>query len=192
MTPARKERVTRALVKAGAVFGVPINVILGPCREQHIVEARHVAIYVLLRHGFTLSELAVAFNRNHATVLYARKMIEKRLAGSEKARLKPQIDAIEEVLDVKGEMVVNVWDRLIGIVDRLERHSATLEQAFTRLARLEKVEALLSAWLEHQEYGNLVSRHTRGGRRETQVPDAREAPARRDHPSGRHHQQGRP
>jgi hypothetical protein len=66
---------------------VTIDAILGRCRQAHIVTARHLTWYLLVKHGpFTPQHIAAMWQVNHGSILYAihsisdRLIIEKKLA----------------------------------------------------------------------------------------------------------------
>ena len=76
--------------------------ILSPSRDYKIITARHVAIY-LARSRLTMSlpEIAKAFNRTHATVLFAEGKVRERMAEdevfrSEVEQLRRQIESAEQ------------------------------------------------------------------------------------------------
>jgi chromosomal replication initiation ATPase DnaA len=58
-------------------FGVSVEDIIGKCRKRELVEARHVAIYLIKKiyRKITLQSLGSFFAQmHHATVLHAMKM----------------------------------------------------------------------------------------------------------------------
>jgi chromosomal replication initiation ATPase DnaA len=61
-----------ALVEdAAREAGVPVAVIRGPCRRRYIARPRQKAMRRAYEEGFTTTQIGVAFNRDHTTVLYA-------------------------------------------------------------------------------------------------------------------------
>lgn len=78
MTPAeRTQRMLKGIAKKG---GVTLPQLLGDCRDKKIVAVRHEAMHFLWKQkGWTLAQIGRAFNRDHTTVLFACRKIERNL-----------------------------------------------------------------------------------------------------------------
>ncbi len=64
-------------------FDLKINQLKGPRRQAHLVQARHIAIYIL-RHDLNLQQEAIGelLNRDHTTILHAVEKIHNQLGKS--------------------------------------------------------------------------------------------------------------
>lgn len=56
--------------------------IMGHGRTPRVARARHVAMYLLREDGRSLTEVGHAFQRNHASVIYACTRIEELLRNN--------------------------------------------------------------------------------------------------------------
>ena len=83
-------------------YDTSVSDILSPSRDYKIITARHVAIYLARRRlTMSLPEIAKAFNRTHATVVFAEKKVAERMAKddvfrSEVKQLRRQIELAEQ------------------------------------------------------------------------------------------------
>ena len=69
----------QVLEQVCAVFGVSRRELLGPSRLGRVLLPRQLAMYLLRQAGWSLPQLARAFDRDHATVLHACRKVEQRL-----------------------------------------------------------------------------------------------------------------
>ena len=83
----RFEAVARAVCD---LFNVTMPDLRGRCRQQWIVIPRHIAIYLALKYcrgGYrSLNSIGRLFNRDHSTVLHAKRQIEKFLLLDERVQ----------------------------------------------------------------------------------------------------------
>lgn len=69
--------VRRVVESAAEVFGLTVEQILGGRRRADIAMARHIAMFVARRSTtLSLNQIAVAFDRDHTTVMHACHKIE--------------------------------------------------------------------------------------------------------------------
>ncbi len=74
----RPATIAHIISLAAAEFGIPVARLPGPQRHRNVVLARHVAMYLCRKiSGKTLTEIGRAFHRDHATVTYGVKRVEK-------------------------------------------------------------------------------------------------------------------
>lgn len=80
-------------------YGVSLAQILSPDRTQSLVTPRQLAMYISRQYAVksSLSEVAEAFNKTHATVVHGVKTIKKRLDVEEDLR-----QSLEEILKEFG------------------------------------------------------------------------------------------
>ena len=65
-------------------YDTSVSDILSPSRDDKIITARHVAIYLARsRRSMSLPEIAKAFNRTHATILFTERTVRERMAEDE-------------------------------------------------------------------------------------------------------------
>lgn len=76
------EEITQAVSEE---TGIPVEDIKSIKRTQDIARARQYCFYRARQHGFTLSQIANEFNRDHTSVLHGVRRIKELLseAGSE-------------------------------------------------------------------------------------------------------------
>ena len=68
-------------------YDTSVSDILSPSRDEKIITARHVAIYLARsRLSMSLPEIAKAFNGTHATILFAERKVRERMADDEEFR----------------------------------------------------------------------------------------------------------
>lgn len=60
------------------LLGVTIEEAKGPVRYSEIVRARQIYCYFAREMGYTYQKVASVINRDHATVIYACKVVENR------------------------------------------------------------------------------------------------------------------
>ena len=83
-------------------YDTSVSDILSSSRDEKTITARHVAIY--LAHSclpMSLQEIAKAFNRTHATILFAERKVRERMSEddvfrSEVERLRRKIEMAEQ------------------------------------------------------------------------------------------------
>ncbi len=79
LAEAGEEVFAAVLREVCAAFAVERRELLGPGRSRRLVRPRQVAMHLLRQAGWSLPQLARAFRRDHATVLYAcRKVAQDR------------------------------------------------------------------------------------------------------------------
>ena len=66
------------LIKASALFDVPIKAILGDLRHAELVEARSAIAWAAAQQGYRQCVIARALNRDHSTIDTAIKRAAKR------------------------------------------------------------------------------------------------------------------
>lgn len=66
------------LIKASALFDVPIKLILSELRLAELVEARNAVAWAATQQGFRQCVIGRALNRNHSTIGYAVRAAAKR------------------------------------------------------------------------------------------------------------------
>lgn len=79
--PGAQTRVLREIVsEAAAFYGIAHSQLMGPYRERHSAEARHVAIYFAKRYCsfLTLMQLGDYFGRDHSTIISAIAKVETK------------------------------------------------------------------------------------------------------------------
>ena len=105
-------------------YDTSVSDILSPSRDYKIITARHVAIY-LARSRLTMSlpEIAKAFNRTHATVVFAEMKVTERMAKddvfrSEVEQLRRQIELAEqsEKREATSEACDERWRRIQAFI----------------------------------------------------------------------------
>lgn len=70
-------------------YGIQIKDLTGTSRKAHKVEARHIAMSILLRHTkLGCVRVGKMFNRDHSTVLYAYDKIKDEISYNERLRKK--------------------------------------------------------------------------------------------------------
>ena len=84
--PAMKERLdikqqTQAaqsiISKVAKFYGLTSDEILGRCRERRLIKARFISIYFIKQKTeFTLVTIGKIFNRDHASIIHALKIIQ--------------------------------------------------------------------------------------------------------------------
>ena len=83
-------------------YDTSVSDILSSSRDEKTITARHVAIYLARsRLSMSLLEIAKAFNRTHATILFAERQVRERMADdevfrSEVEQLRRQIELAEQ------------------------------------------------------------------------------------------------
>lgn len=80
-------------------YGVGASDILGSSRDDKVVAARRVAIY-LARQGTesSLLDIARAFGKTHATVIHAEKTVFRRMGGD--AAFRAEIEQLRHELEL--------------------------------------------------------------------------------------------
>jgi hypothetical protein len=75
---------TRTVLSIAAdYFGFALTDLIGECRTQAVVLPRQIGCFVAHRLGASYLRIGRAAERNHATVMHACKLIEKRIAEDE-------------------------------------------------------------------------------------------------------------
>lgn len=73
----RRTRAAAVLAEVAAAYVVDVNELHGPSREALVVEARHVAWWLLRRQGWSYAELGeLTGGRHHTTVLHGVRRVE--------------------------------------------------------------------------------------------------------------------
>ena len=70
-------------ITAATFFGKKTIDILGPKRQSFYVKPRYFAMYYMIQKGYRLTEIGIFFNKDHSTVIHARKSIENMFFTSE-------------------------------------------------------------------------------------------------------------
>jgi len=79
------------------------SVLMARSRRRDIVKARQIAMYLMGEYtNFTLKNIARLFDRDHATVLHAKKVVESALSGFDPI-LKAQVEQTEKMLKIDGK-----------------------------------------------------------------------------------------
>ena len=75
---AREERILRtpALAEVAAAFCITLEELTGPSRTQLVAEARAVAVWILRRDYWSLTEIGELLDRHHTSVLAAARRCE--------------------------------------------------------------------------------------------------------------------
>ena len=95
-------------------YDTSVSDILSPIRDDKIINARHVAIYLVSScTTASLSEIGKAFNRTHATAYFAERKVFERMAEddvfrSEVEQLQRQLESAEQ--PKKGETTSEACD----------------------------------------------------------------------------------
>ena len=96
----KKKEITPEVItqKVAVYYNVPIEDIKGPSRQQKIVKARHIAIY-LCREIIKMSYETIGdfFDKKHTTVMYSCDLIKDNLKNDDelKSNLKTLADQIK-------------------------------------------------------------------------------------------------
>ena len=91
-------------------YDTSVSDILSPSRDEKTITARHVAIYLARsRLSMSLPEIAKAFNRTHATILFAERKVRERMADdevfrSEVEQLRRQIGDKKQRAETKNDV----------------------------------------------------------------------------------------
>lgn len=91
-------------------YDASVSDILSPSRDEKTITARHVAIYLARsRLSMSLPEIAKAFNRTHATILFAERKVRERMAEdevfrSEVEKLRRQIGDKKQRTETKNDV----------------------------------------------------------------------------------------
>lgn len=68
---------TRVIATAGHHFSVSADDITGPGRSHDIVDARHVAAWLLRESGWSFPQIGEAMGKDHTTVMHGVKRVDK-------------------------------------------------------------------------------------------------------------------
>ena len=106
-------------------YDTSVSDILSSSRDEKTITARHVAIY--LAHSclpMSLLEIAKAFNRTHATILFAERKVRERMSEddvfrSEVEQLRRKIEMAEQ--PKIGETTSKAWDATLAAQTLLAR-----------------------------------------------------------------------
>ncbi len=78
---AKGPRPGRILRLTAETWGLDLSDLSGPKRHRHVVEARHVAMYLLRAYtGLSLPEIGKMLHRDHTTVLHGARRVAKSAA----------------------------------------------------------------------------------------------------------------
>lgn len=84
--------------KVSEVLNIGVEELKGRRRKREIVEARHIAMWMIVTHtDFKLEAIGRFFNRNHATIIYARNLVNG-LLKVEDGELTNKVMAVRKVL----------------------------------------------------------------------------------------------
>ena len=105
-------------------YDTSVSDILSPSRDDKIITARYVAIYLACSHlPMTFLEIAKVFNRTHATIVFAEGKVRERMAEdevfrSEVEQLRRQIESAEqpETREATSEACDERWRRIQAFI----------------------------------------------------------------------------
>jgi chromosomal replication initiation ATPase DnaA len=84
------------------------SILMTRSRRHDIVKARQIAMYLMGEYTkFTSTKIGFVFDRDHATVLHARKVIKSALNGFDPI-LKAQVEQAEKLLKIDGNGEIEV------------------------------------------------------------------------------------
>ncbi len=76
-----KSPIDEVIAKVAAEYHTSPNALIGISRIKELVLPRHIAIYLIYKYlDLSLPKLATIFNRDHTTILYAYRKIERKMA----------------------------------------------------------------------------------------------------------------
>lgn len=111
------------------ITGVPIDAILGRCRNENIAIHRAVYYRLLYEAGFSYPQIGKLNSRTHATILRAVKMVENALFVGDK-NIKQIVDKTEHL---KIDYMINLKQILeLRPPERLGEKEQTREVLFPR------------------------------------------------------------
>lgn len=84
-----KMSIEAALTIMSETYGIPKEVLLSQKRDRYIVELRQLLFYVLRKKfNYSCNAIAIYFNKDHATVSYATKVVEEMASVDQSFRNK--------------------------------------------------------------------------------------------------------
>ena len=90
-------------LRACAVTGLPMHVLLGPSRDQAICQVRFAVMLIARRKGLSLNQIGAVFNwRHHTTVLNGLRRGTELLNDPGFAELVREIDPAHDVDEVEA------------------------------------------------------------------------------------------
>lgn len=76
----KKSTADRIMQAVSGYTGISADAIKSPARFRGIVEARHIAMYLMRKSaGMTLQSIGAKFNRDHATAISSIRKVEELL-----------------------------------------------------------------------------------------------------------------
>lgn len=75
--------VSGILHKVAEGLGVTEELLIGNTRNMEVVNARHIAMYLLLKAGFSQKDISIKFDRHHSSVIHARDKISQASKSSD-------------------------------------------------------------------------------------------------------------
>ena len=90
------------------------SILMTRSRRRDIVKARQIAMYLMGEYTkFTATKIGFVFDRDHATVLHARKVVKSALSGFDPI-LKAQVEQAEKLLQIDGKGEISSQCELTG------------------------------------------------------------------------------
>ena len=83
------------------------QILMARSRRRDIVQARQVAMYLMTKYTkFSSKKIGFVFDRDHATVIHAKKVITSALSGFDPI-LKGQVEQAEKMLQMQGNASID-------------------------------------------------------------------------------------
>ena len=80
IAPGVKETISSLIRQSRDRYGISYEEMQSKSRKDRVVEARMYAMYLIRKNfDYSLREIGLLFNRDHATVIHACKTIETRI-----------------------------------------------------------------------------------------------------------------
>lgn len=78
--------ISQACLLAANAYGVPVNLLYSPARDNRCVFPRQLAMYLARECGLSFPTIAAHFSKDHGTVMHACVQVKERLAVNESFR----------------------------------------------------------------------------------------------------------
>jgi chromosomal replication initiation ATPase DnaA len=80
------DRVKEIALAVCADTAIPVSAIYGQSRRRHIVEARHLVMYLAVSDGLSPGDVGVALNRDRTTVMHGcAREVARRMESAKAA-----------------------------------------------------------------------------------------------------------
>ncbi len=82
LTEKQKQQAEKVFALVESNYGFTKEQILNKSRRREIVSVRAAIIYAYIKYGFTLTQVGAIFDKDHTTILNARRIFENMIFSS--------------------------------------------------------------------------------------------------------------